>query len=200
MVSACAVLYAHAAGAAAPVVDSAAATEVAPVVGLCRSGLPAPAAVEDGGLSGLFYQMQLLRQEVQALRGLVEEQDYKISRLTRETQAQYMDLDRRLAEQYRGQPAPGGGTPAPASAPAGGPAVAGARAPAAGSGSEREAYSAAFALLQQKTVRRIADRVRRVDCRLSQRQVHTQRVSTGRANCTWSATRSKPPASRLRRL
>lgn len=68
----------------------------------------AAADSNSGQLADLFYQLQLLRQEVQELRGLVEEQDYKINRLTKDTQAQYRDVDRRLAEGLR---SPGGASP-----------------------------------------------------------------------------------------
>ena len=47
--------------------------------------LPTPQAVEvsasGSSLSGLFYQLQLLQQEVQELRGQLEEQQYLLQRL-----------------------------------------------------------------------------------------------------------------------
>jgi len=62
---------------------------------------PAPAAAvsetSDRRLSELFYQIQVLQQEVQELRGLVEEQAYHLNRLARDQQEQYIDLDRRVA-------------------------------------------------------------------------------------------------------
>lgn len=58
---------------------------------------PAPAPVSDRRLSELFYQLQVLQQEVQELRGLVEEQSYQLNRLARDQKEQYIDLDRRLA-------------------------------------------------------------------------------------------------------
>lgn len=58
----------------------------------------APAAASsDRRLSELFYQIQVLQQEVQELRGLVEEQAYQLSRLARDQKEQYIDLDRRVA-------------------------------------------------------------------------------------------------------
>ena len=44
----------------------------------------------------LLKIMQVLQQELQELRGLVEEQGYLVSRLQRDQKEQYLDLDRRL--------------------------------------------------------------------------------------------------------
>jgi len=55
------------------------------------------AASGDRRLSELFYQLQVLQQEVQELRGLVEEQAYQLNRLARDQKEQYIDLDRRVA-------------------------------------------------------------------------------------------------------
>ncbi|MDA1073966.1 MAG: tol-pal system protein YbgF [Proteobacteria bacterium] len=67
----------------------------------------APVVVADGDqtnqLRELFYQIQILRQEVQDLRGMVEEQGYQVKRLTRDQKDQYMDLDRRLTELRAGE-------------------------------------------------------------------------------------------------
>ena len=59
---------------------------------------PAPAsdASGQGQLSELFYQLQVLQQEIQDLRGLVEEQSYMVNRLQRDQKEQYLDLDRRV--------------------------------------------------------------------------------------------------------
>ena len=54
-------------------------------------------ATGDRRLTELFYQMQILQQEVQELRGLVEEQTYHLNRLARDQKEQYIDLDRRVA-------------------------------------------------------------------------------------------------------
>ena len=66
-----------------------------------------PAAVpSDSSLSGLFYQLQVLQQEVQDLRGQLEEQQYLLQRLQRGQQDQYLDLDKRLAALATGHPQP----------------------------------------------------------------------------------------------
>lgn len=64
------------------------------------------AAPGDASLSGLFYQLQVLQQEVQDLRGQIEEQQYLLQRLQRGQQDQYLDLDKRLAALVTGQPQP----------------------------------------------------------------------------------------------
>ena len=45
----------------------------------------------------VYYQLQLLQQEVRELRGIVEEQAHKIKELNRKRTEDYIDLDRRLA-------------------------------------------------------------------------------------------------------
>jgi tol-pal system protein YbgF len=66
--------------------------------------VPAAAAAADTQrLSQLFYQLQVLQQEVQELRGLVEEQSYQLNRLARDQQEQYIDLDGRIAGMSSGQ-------------------------------------------------------------------------------------------------
>ncbi len=88
-----------------------------------------------GNLSGLFRQMQLLQQEIQDLRGLVEEQDHQIKRLQRDQKEQYLDLDRRVIALSAGQPAP-----APSASSTDTPPVV----TPSGNLSERDAYRLAF--------------------------------------------------------
>ena len=59
-------------------------------------------------LGQLFYQLQLLRDEVQRLNGALEEQQNQIERLAREQHERYLGLDRRIAELSGGTVAPGG--------------------------------------------------------------------------------------------
>ena len=145
-----------------------AAAQDAPATGAAPAGSPQQtAAASDRRLSELFYQLQVLQQEVQELRGLVEEQSYQLNRLARDQKEQYIDLDRRVAGLATGaagvasapaqgaapaasgslstpQPATGGAAPATA---AGTGAVA--AQPGAASGvSEREAYQSAFDLMK----------------------------------------------------
>ena len=102
-------------------------------------------ATEEGdrsaaGLATLYYQLQLLQDDVRRLQGVVEEQNHRIERLVRDQRERYVELDRRLVELAR----PGAAPASPASAGTV-PRRPGA-APAAGS--ERAAYNAAFALVQ----------------------------------------------------
>ncbi len=156
----------------------------APVVLAQQAGAPAPAGTSqtsqtagagssDRRLSELFYQLQVLQQEVQELRGLVEEQSYQLNRLARDQKEQYIDLDRRVAGLSTGA-ATGAGITAGVTQPGGtsaDPTAEGSRAgstsgfgatsatgsatgtalaqPGAGSGvSEREAYQSAFDLMK----------------------------------------------------
>ena len=95
---------------------------------------PAPAA--NSGINALYYQLQVLQDDVRRLQGMVEEQHYRIERLTREQRERYIELDQRLVEIGR-TPTEGPGTPATA-----GPAL---------PKTERDAYNAAYALLRQST-------------------------------------------------
>ena len=76
------------------------------------SGSPprATSEVEPAGtsqLGQLFYQLQLLQDEVQRLNGALEEQQNQIERLAREQHERYLGLDRRVAELSGEMPAPG---------------------------------------------------------------------------------------------
>ena len=118
-------------------------------------------------LSRLFYQLQVLQQEVQELRGLVEEQSYRLSRLARDQKEQYIDLDRRLTDIATAGPT--AGPPLPGESPRGGFPPGGpgqATDPIAGAlpvpgtypgnpaetppQSEREAYTRAFDLMKAR--------------------------------------------------
>ena len=46
----------------------------------------------------LFYQLQLLQQEVMQLRGVVEEQNHQLQKLKQQNTERYIDLDRRIGE------------------------------------------------------------------------------------------------------
>lgn len=93
-------------------------------------------------LSELFYQLQVLQQELQELRGMAEEQTYQLNRLARDQQKQYIDLDRRIAALRTNSPTPTVGASTPDArtfvpeTPTGGPAT------------ERGAYTAAFNLMK----------------------------------------------------
>ncbi|MEM7003839.1 MAG: tol-pal system protein YbgF [Pseudomonadota bacterium] len=110
-------------------------------------GVSNPVAGGNGGLADLFYQMQLMQQELQTLQGVVEEQAYEIRRLRQENETKYAELDRRflgLVQGGSGAERPAAAvtsTSDPITAPAdGSPAEPGLR-PAA---TERDAYRQAF--------------------------------------------------------
>lgn len=96
-------------------------------------------------LGQLFYQLQLLRDEVQRLNGALEEQQNQIERLAREQHERYLGLDRRIAELGGGSTAPPsddepirpGVDAGPPSQQPGGPAT------------ERGTYESAYELMQR---------------------------------------------------
>lgn len=148
----------RAAAAEVPVVDLSAETgseDPLSVVGMDRGSEPVyaapPVAGESAGTSPepganatLFYQLQVLRDEVQELRGMVEEQAHQIDRLAKEQKEQYLDLDRRLSSRPRGG---SNSLPVPDRVP-----------PNAASKTERDAYAAAFQLTREKRFQEAIDR------------------------------------------
>jgi tol-pal system protein YbgF len=122
----------------------------------------AQAAAEPQRLSQLFYQLQVLQQEVQELRGLVEEQSYQLNRLARDQQEQYIDLDGRIAGMTNGRARPSGGSAARPSGASNGVTggstgsgastgtVVGAPVTSGSSESEREVYTRAFDLMKAR--------------------------------------------------
>lgn len=102
----------------------------------------------------LYYQLQLLQQQVMELRGLVEEQGNQLRKLQQQRLDDYINLDRRVSELSGGKPATG--SPAPASpvsyqppAPVAPAAVVPAKAPATQL-SENDAYSQALGQLKAR--------------------------------------------------
>lgn len=97
------------------------------------------AAGGDTQLSTLFYQIQVLQQELQDLRGQLEDQDYLVKRLQQDQKQQYLDLDRRVVALSQNKPLSGAvSQPSTASVPR--PVT-----PRAGGElTERDAYKVAF--------------------------------------------------------
>ncbi len=107
---------------------------------------PAPRAAASASrgdaLGELFYELQVLQQEVLELRGMVEEQAHRLDRMAAEQRQRYLDIDRRLTGQR----------PAPDADPGADAGNAGARdSAAAAPQSEEAAYEAAFALTRQRS-------------------------------------------------
>jgi len=111
-------------------------------------------------LSQLFYQLQVLQQEVQELRGLVEEQAYQLNRLARDQQEQYIDLDGRIASMGSGQSRPTSGssttstdastTPRASTTGSGFSSGGTSTLASRGSESERDVYTRAFDLMKAR--------------------------------------------------
>ncbi|NIB42006.1 tol-pal system protein YbgF [Pseudomaricurvus alkylphenolicus] len=114
-------------------------------------------AAPAGNSAELFYQLQMLQQEVLELRGLVEEQAYELRRLKQQRLDDYLDLDRRVSALTSTMPAaaeaevtaetdkPADATATP-SVPAGVPAVS----TAASAPNEMQRYRTAIDLVLRK--------------------------------------------------
>lgn len=76
----------------------------------------------------LFSEIEILKQEIQRLQGVIEEQGYEIKRLKTEQKERYLDLDRRLGQI----------------------ATQGASSPSMSGGNAKEAYSGAFSLMKEQ--------------------------------------------------
>ncbi len=84
------------------IVDRRIPSENSPAAG--NNALPPPPVVNELNPAELYYQMQVLQQEVMALRGLVEEQSFQLKRLKQQRLDDYLDLDRRLSQVQGGAP------------------------------------------------------------------------------------------------
>jgi tol-pal system protein YbgF len=92
---------------------SMAATAQVPVVEAGGRNNQAQAGQADGNelLLSLYNQLESLQQEVQTLRGMVEEQANQLRRLQTDQRDRYIDVDRRLSELSAGGAAPPAVTP-----------------------------------------------------------------------------------------
>lgn len=69
------------------------------------------ASESTGNMQGeLYYQLQVLQEEVQMLRGMVEEQAYQIQQLKQQRMDDYVDLDRRISQLTQGGGSGAGGS------------------------------------------------------------------------------------------
>jgi len=83
-----------------------------------RSAGNTAAAGNNELLISLYNQLEALQQEVQTLRGIVEEQSNRVRRLETETRARYVDMDSRLSALSAGAAIPGAaGLPSDLAAP-----------------------------------------------------------------------------------
>ena len=65
------------------------------------------AEAEADYLGELYYQLQLLQQEVMDLRGQVEQQEHGLRQLKQQSLERYVDLDRRFSQAPKSGPEPG---------------------------------------------------------------------------------------------
>ena len=118
----------------------------------CASSLHAQSAsLKTQQLAEMYHQMQQLQREVMELRGVVEEQAYRIRKLERQRVADYQSLDQRLQAMGAATAAGSAATAAPKmtvvdTAAAIVPSASAASAAAA----EEAAYKSAFALLKKQ--------------------------------------------------
>lgn len=135
-------LYPSATGASPPPSSTTAPSGVRPVAqGSAAAGSAAPSGE-------LFYQLQVLQEEVMQLRGLVEQHEQSIRRLKQQRLDDYMNLDRRIAEiGGGGAAAAAGGSSAAAGSAAPGGAAAASVEPTA---NEEETYRAAYNLVRER--------------------------------------------------
>ena len=134
----------------APVFSSEANSEDQASSSSSFAGLAEVTDEERNGLTNLFYELQILRQELQYLRGSVEEQSYNLERLTKAQQDQYIDLDRRILSLINASENLGPGEPITEENAKKNEveAISSVR----GSGTEREDYAQAFKLAQDEEI------------------------------------------------
>lgn len=146
LVASAAFVFASQLSAQAPIVESGSAYR-SPTKAAAPSNNNSPemAQQQSGGLDQgeLFYQMQLLQQEVMQLRGLVEEQAFQLKQLKEQSMERYIDLDRRLGDLSSGKATTA--APQSGSTPLG---AGGAEKPA--QAGEKEAYDTAYRLVINK--------------------------------------------------
>lgn len=104
-----------------------------------------PASANIGMQQGeLFYQLQLLQQEVMQLRGVVEEQAYQLKQLKDQSKERYIDLDRRIGELAT---APAAATSTAPVVTANRPATGRPSAPVVAEPNEKSAYDKAYSMV-----------------------------------------------------
>lgn len=109
-----------------------------------RPGSSNSLAAPDNAAQGeLFYQLQLMQQEMMQLRGLVEEQAYTLNQLKQQSMERYIDLDKRISGLS-------GSAPAPAGADASTPVAVAIPVPEKAIPGEKEAYNNAYSLVTSK--------------------------------------------------
>jgi len=105
----------------------------------------------------LLLQIEQLRQETQALRGLMEELSYQLGQMSSDQKTRYLDLDQRLGELVRIQKEAVATSSTQTSTPAivdpaatDGVSEAGVQASASSDVSDQDAYNTAFQLIRER--------------------------------------------------
>lgn len=101
-----------------------------------------PGGSRQNQLSEVFVQLQQLQQEVQSLRGLVEQQAFEIQTLQQQAKDNYIDLDKRISSLQSAPVSPVSGAAADSSPTASAEL-------SSPSGAEKDSYDAAYKLLDQ---------------------------------------------------
>lgn len=136
----------------APIIDASVESSKSRA-GAASATRPAPPAAAQGSpdigssQGELFYQLQLLQQEVMQLRGQVEEQAYEIQQLKSKNMERYIDLDRRIGELGQGAPVNAAQDSGRATVATGSTSAAVVTAAQVG---EKEAYDRAYSLVINK--------------------------------------------------
>ena len=136
-----------------PVVESSPVGAAQPPAPVATPGFIAP--VEEqvgpaGSQNEIFYQLQVLQQEVLELRGLLEEQSFELKRLKQQRLDDYLDLDRRLSALGQGG-LPGDQMPKGAGEDAGA-SVTPPLQPLVAVEGEAQSYRAAYDLLKKRQI------------------------------------------------
>ncbi|WP_339671651.1 tol-pal system protein YbgF [Dasania marina] len=92
LLSSAAFLFMSSAFAQVPVIDASISHQAVPVA--ATSAQPQMGNAQSQG--ELFYQLQLLQEEMRMLRGMVEEQGHQLERFKQQSTERYIDVDKRL--------------------------------------------------------------------------------------------------------
>ena len=103
------------------------------------------------GNGDILQLLEQLQREVQSLRGMVEQQQYQIKRMERDSRDRYRDLDRRISSVQQGAPANNGSQATATDTTLTDSSDNGGSVPASSvQVTDVEAYQAAFALVRKK--------------------------------------------------
>ena len=106
---------------------------------------PAPVQSQTQNFGEMYYQLQLLQQEVMTLRGQLEEQGHQLRQLKQQSLERYMDLDRRVSEGGGVAPVAGGAASTVTTRPTTGGDGAATEQPG-----EADAYRSAYSLVRSQ--------------------------------------------------